>query len=83
MTQEQRMIYVLILVAKIKSFSEFSAYLQNELKFKQKQDFNVLIKHADRFIGTMESSLTDQEKEILAGISDEFLKVDEQIKSSL
>lgn len=60
MTEQELSTERLIFAALLKAASEQACYLTGTLKFKMKQDFNVLVKQMDHFVNDVEARLKDQ-----------------------
>ena len=72
MTWQEKTINTLVLVSIGKCYSEQSTYLTNELKQRPKQAFNLSVKAIETFIKEIEDKLTEQEKELLQKLTDDF-----------
>ena len=83
MESSEKALSVLIFVAIMKTTSEYSSVLINELKQKPKHDFNVFVKQLDGLIKTMESSLNSQELELLESLNSEFCNFIMEVRKSV
>jgi len=83
MTVEERATETLIFVGLLKSTLEQATYLTNELKFKQKQEFNILVRNGDNFLKTIETKLTENESTFLEGITDCYHNINLEIRKNL
>ena len=83
MTDQQRRLETLIIVAIGKCFTEQATILTKELQFKTKFDFNNSVRSTDTFISTIENRLLPDEVEYLQGITDVFHNVISEIRKEL
>ena len=72
MTEAEKVINTLVLVALGKCYSEQSTYLTNQLKQRPKQAFNLSVKSIDTFIKEIETKLSPEEVKLLENLTDEF-----------
>lgn len=83
MTESQKVVHELVLVAIGKAFSEQSTYLINELKHEKKAAFNSAVGSIDYFIKTIESKLPKDQKVVLEQLTDDFHELLEDIKKQI
>ena len=72
MTEAEKVINTLVLVALGKCYSEQSTYLTNQLKQRPKQAFNLSVNSIDTFIKEIETRLSPEEVKLLENLTDEF-----------
>jgi len=71
-TDEQRTMHKLMFVAVCKLLSDQSAYLQNELKYELKRDFNNIVRQTDSLVDRIEKGLSAESVNTLQEIVDEL-----------
>ena len=72
LTEQQKTMHKLMFVAVCKLLSDQSTYLQNELKYDLKRDFNNVIKRIDELVEKIDKGFSADEKESLQEIVDEL-----------
>ena len=87
LTDAQLTQHKLVFIATIKLMSDQSTYLQNELKYELKRDFNRLVKDADRLSAHIEGLLEPESREDLQAVVDvlnnELCNLREQINKGV
>jgi len=72
LTEQQKTMHKLMFVAVCKLLSDQSTYLQNELRYDLKRDFNHIVKRTDELVEKIEKGLSPESVEILQEIVDEL-----------
>lgn len=83
MDSNEKVINTLVLVALGKCYSEQSTYLTNELKQRPKQAFNLSVRSIDNFISEIESKLSEDERNVLTELTDEFHNLLTEIRKNI
>jgi len=71
-TEQQKTMHKLMFVAVCKLLSDQSTYLQNELKYEMKRDFNNIVKRTDELVDKIEKGLSAESVATLQEIVDEL-----------
>ena len=72
LTEQQKTMHKLMFVAVCKLLSDQSTYLQNELKYEIKRDFNNIVKRTDELVDKIEAGLSQDARDTLQEIVDEL-----------
>jgi hypothetical protein len=72
LTTEQKTMHKLMFVAVCKLLSDQSTYLQNELKYDLKRDFNNIVRRTDELVYKIESGLSAESVNTLQEVVDEL-----------
>jgi len=80
MTPQEKVKQVLVVVAMGKMFTEQTTFLIGELKQKPKQDFNIMVLGIDKWIGTIEKNLNEEEMKLLQELTDSFHEIAMEIR---
>jgi len=80
MTEDERALNTVILIAIGKLYSEQSTMLTGELKQRKKQLFNNAVREVDQFVKEVEKLLQPDEIKMIENIVDEFHQVFNEIR---
>lgn len=62
LSSEELMCYRILFMCSVRLMSDVSAYLQGELRFKLKQDFNRVVDHAEQLVSEIEKTFSPEAK---------------------
>ena len=78
--KQTKEIDIILLLALLKTTTDYSTLLIGELKQKPKQEFNLCFKQIDKLISELEKNLMEQERDMLQGVCDCFHEIVTDVK---